>query len=271
MQSSQQPEDDGLIVMQRLKPDQIDVVLGSHPGKRAAVHSKSGWSLTRVVIFLILLGVGGYLLAQLFHSPRSVAKPTTLESSIMPATDDTTPTAPAPEVIRTTEQVVYIAPKLEVAAPTAKSLDHCLKDGNVIDQDVVNCRFGEAPRTDSTSSRPQGMVSDRYMADYKSAADKTKTEPRGKQYQVAGVFIRGIDDRNRYEARYRIYNNHIETSSVCMNFASDSVEYRECRRAAVPFFKDTCSDWTKRFAKDRDDKSKLAQEQYCEAARAYQP
>jgi hypothetical protein len=56
-----------------------------------------------------------------------------------------------------------------------------------------------------------------------------------------------------------------------MNFMADSVEHRECRRAAAPYFKDMCSDWSKRVAKDKSEKNKLAQEQYCEAAGAYQP
>ncbi|MFJ3482575.1 hypothetical protein ACIPL1_04240 [Pseudomonas sp. NPDC090202] len=177
--------------------------------------------------------------------------------------------APAAE-LRTTEQVVYTAPKSDQAPPANRSLDNCLKDGNVIDRDVINCRFGDAQPTDYNAPRPQGMVSDRYMAEYKTAATRPKAET-GRRYEVAGVFIREIDGRNRYEARYRIYNNHIENSSVCMNFKSDSVEYRECRRAAVPFFKDMCSDWTKKTAKDKNEKNQLAQEQYCEAARSYQP
>jgi hypothetical protein len=32
-----------------------------------------------------------------------------------------------------------------------------------------------------------------------------------------------------------------------------------------------CGDWTKRATKDKDEKSKLAQEQYCEAAQTYRP
>ena len=265
----QPPEDDGLIVMQRMTPDQFDVVLGSHPDKRTRTTTKNTGSLISAALFLALMAAVIYLVVQMFHTPKP--KPAVLAPP--PAAevfDAPLPQTPAPE-IRTTEQVVYVAPKLETAQSAAsKTLDDCLKDGNVIDRDVINCRFGDPQAVDYNAPRPQGMVSDRYMAQYKATATRTSVDT-GRHYAVAGVFIREVDGRNRYEARYRIYNNHVENSSVCMNFKGDSVEYRECRRAAAPYFKEMCSDWTKRVAKDKDEKNKLAQEQYCEAATTYQP
>ena len=268
MQPTPQSEDDGLI-MQRLAPGQFDVVLGSHPARSSVVAGKSNWPLSSVLICLALLIAIIFLIAQMFRAPKPAA-------TIIPAPpvaevlSEPEPVQPVAQV-RNVEQVVYIAPKADVSPPVAaRPLDTCLKDGNVIDQDVINCRFGDAQTNEAHAVRPQGMVSDRYLANYKTVAAKPKTEP-GRRYEVAGVFIREIDGRNRYEARYRIYNNHIEISSVCMNFMTDSVEHRECRRAAVPYFKDMCSDWSKRVAKDKSDKNKLAQEQYCEAARTYQP
>jgi hypothetical protein len=260
-----QPEDDGL-TMQRLAPGQFDVVLGSHPTRSSVASGKSNWPLSSLVICLALLIAIVFLIAQMFRTP----KPAATVIPAPPIADVVSEPDPEPVAqVRNVEQVVYIAPKVEVSQPaTARPLDACLKDGNVIDRDVINCRFGEAQANDSQATRPQGMVSDRYMANYKAAAAKPKTEP-ARRYEVAGVFIREIDGRNRYEARYRISNNHIETNSVCMNFLADSVEHRECRRAAVPYFKDMCSDWSKRVAKDKSDKNKLAQEQYCTAAREY--
>ncbi|MFY1666086.1 hypothetical protein [Pseudomonas sp. Pseu.R1] len=268
MPHTQPPKDDGQIVMQRLTPDQFDVVLGSHPAKRKAAPSQGAWPLSSIGICLALLVAIIYLVAQMFHTPKpaqiTIAPPPPAEINEEPA-----PAATTPE-IRTVEQVVYVAPKLDNSQPVpTKPLDDCIKGGNVIDRDVINCRFGDAQPTDYNAPRPQGMVSDQYMAQYKSAAAKTKPEFR--HYDVASVFIREIDGRNRYEARYRTYNNHIDNSSVCMNFKGESVEYRECRRAAEPFFKDMCSDWTKRLAKNKDEKNKLAQEKYCEAARSYRP
>ncbi|WP_062379523.1 hypothetical protein [Pseudomonas abietaniphila] len=267
MQPTPPPKDDGLTVIQRLAPDQFDVVLGSHPAKRKVPPSKTNWPFSSIIICLALLAAIIYLVVQMFHTQKpskiaiapTPAEPQEASASVISTAD-----------LRTTEQVVYVAPKLETAPPaTTQPLNNCLKDGNVIDRDVINCRFGEVQPTDYNAPRPQGMVSERYMAQYKSSATKPKVDT-GRRYEVAGVFIRDIDGRNRYEARYRIYNNHIDNSSVCMNFKSDSVEYRECRRAATPFFKDMCSDWTKRVAKDKDEKNTLAQEQYCEAARTYQ-
>lgn len=225
-------------------------------------------ALSSVLICLALLAAIIYLIVQLFHTPKT--PPAVIALPAEPIISEPAQTAPAAP-IRTTEQVVYVAPKTDASPPAAtRSLDTCLKDGNVIDRDVVNCRFGEPAANDYSAPHPQGMVSDRYLAEYKAGAAKPRPET-GRRYEVAGVFIREIDGRNRYEARYRIFNNHIETSSVCMNFLADSVEHSQCRRAAVPYFKDMCSDWSKRLAKDKSEKNKLAQEQYCEAARAYQP
>lgn len=268
MQSTPPTQDDGLTVMQRLTPDRIDVVLGSHPGKRKVPQPKRSVSLGTVLICLTLLIALVYLITQLFHTKKAVYAPVSAPSMEETAT---APEAIAPQAtIRTQEQVVYTAPRLDTQPAPTKALDDCLKDGNVIDRDVINCRFGEGQPTDYNAPRPQGMVSDSYLAHYKSAAGKPKPQAV-RHYEVAGVLIREVDGRNRYEARYRIYDNHVENSSVCMNFKTDSVEYRECRRAAEPYFKDMCSDWTKRVAKDKDEKNKLAQEQYCEAAKTYRP
>jgi hypothetical protein len=270
MQPTQPPKDDGQTVIQRLAPDQFDVVLGSHPGKRNVPQTKRPVPLGTLLIGAALLLAIVYLFTQVLQTRKvaeaPVSPPLTLQTPREPET-----VAPEP-AIRTTEQVVYVAPRLEAASQpsTSKPLDDCLKEGNVIDRDVINCRFGDGQATDYNAPRPQGMVSDRYMAQYKSTAARPKAETT-RQYEVAGVLIREVDGRNRYEARYRIYNHHVENSSVCMNFKSDSVEYRECRRAAEPYFKDMCSDWTKRAAKDKDEKNKLAQEQFCEAARTYRP
>ncbi|HEX8587403.1 hypothetical protein [Pseudomonas sp.] len=265
MHTTPQPEDDGLI-MQRLAPDQFDVVLGAHPARRSGTSNKGNWPLSSVLICLALLIAIMFLIAQMFRTPKPAA--TVIPAPLVAEASEPEP-AQLIAPVRNVEQVVYIAPKADTSPPaTARPLDTCMKDGNVIDRDVINCRFGDTQANDSQSSRPQGMVSDRYLANYKTVAATPKTET-AKRYEVAGVFIREIDGRNRYEARYRIYNNHIETNSVCMNFIADSVEHRECRRAAVPYFKDMCSDWSKRVAKDKSDKNKLAQEQYCTAARDY--
>lgn len=268
MQSTPQPEDDGL-TMKRLAPGQFDVVLGSHPLRRNASAGNGNWPFSSILICLALLIAIIFFIVQMFHTPKPAAAPIPGP----PVADLVSEPEPAEPVakVRAVEQVIYVAPKQDLAQPaTARSLDTCLKDGNVIDRDVINCRFGNAQPSDPQASRPQGMVSDRYMANYKTVAAKPKTEA-ARRYEVAGVFIREIDGRTRYEARYRVYSNHIETDSVCMNFLSGSVEHRECRRAAVPYFKDMCSDWSKRVAKDKSDKNKLAQEQYCDASRAYQP
>ncbi|MFK3797325.1 hypothetical protein [Pseudomonas sp. NPDC088444] len=63
MPHTQPPKDDGQIVMQRLTPDQFDVVLGSHPAKRKAAPSQGAWPLSSIGICLALLVAIIYLVA----------------------------------------------------------------------------------------------------------------------------------------------------------------------------------------------------------------
>ena len=40
---------------------------------------------------------------------------------------------------------------------------------------------------------------------------------------------------------YRLVNNRIDTSSVCSNYSTGSLIYRDCRKAAKKHFNDQCS------------------------------
>ncbi|MDB6049273.1 MAG: hypothetical protein JWR17_2019 [Pseudomonas sp.] len=247
MNDQKQPDDDGLIHIQRLIPDQFDVVLGSHPGKQKPVRPPSSSSFGRKVIFVAALGFGAYLLAGLLHTGKPIEKlviaPPALVEPVVAAVESVTPMEIRKPVAPALPQIVIEEP---APAPTP------------------------VQRT-STSSGFQSMVSPSYMADYKSDLQRGTTPQRKVKVDIVTVSIREWDGRNRYQAQWRIYNNHIEDDSVCFNFPNASVEHRECRKAAQVFFKEQCQEWTKRADSDRLEQSKATEQRYCGAAGSFNP
>ncbi|EPN85363.1 hypothetical protein A234_07409, partial [Pseudomonas syringae pv. actinidiae ICMP 19101] len=184
---------------------------------------------------------------------------------------DSEPAAPAaatPTTLNRTSDLMPVAATQEQPA-TVQPLDNCMKNGNVIDESVLNCRFGQVPRPAQTEPA-KGMVSADYMADFKANAARS-TARASRPYSVATVSIREWDGRNRYRAQWRVYGNSIDGDSVCENFAARSLERRECRKAAQVSFKEECRDWTKRAARNRDEESKNAEQRYCEVAATFSP
>jgi len=59
--------------------------------------------------------------------------------------------------------------------PKPQALNDCIKPGNVIDESVVACRYGQLPRPNANPNA-QGMVSAEYLAQYE--ADKTRRPTR---------------------------------------------------------------------------------------------
>ena len=127
-----------------------------------------------------------------------------------------------------------------------------------------------APRP-STSSGFQSMVSPSDLADYKSDLQHNSAPERKVNVDIATAAIREWDGRNRYQAQWKIYNNHIEGDSVCFNFPNASVEHRECRKAAQVYFKEQCREWKKRADSDRQEQSKATEQRYCGAASSFNP
>lgn len=98
MSPTQRPEDDGLIVMQRLTPEHFDVVLGSHPAKRKLPPSRNTWPLSSIAICLTLLAAIIYLVIQMFHTPR----PAPASAAALPAvgaSDEPAPLVPTAELL----------------------------------------------------------------------------------------------------------------------------------------------------------------------------
>lgn len=261
------PDDGGQTHIQRLPPGKVDVVLGAHPTRRRPGRKGKGGYYGWFLVGLLPLAFCAYLLicATLPAVPRPAYQ--IPEQTDVPV-DQLSPqvsAAPTPQPLPDTASDLRLsAAESQTPGNNARPLDACMKNGNVIDENVLNCRFGQIPRP-AEREQAKGMVSSSYMANYKSELSRSGNARPVKAFSTASVSFRAVDSRSRYTAHFKIFNNHIDNPSVCMNFSKGSAENRECRRAAVVFFKEACQDWSKRAARDRDEQSKLTQERYCEA------
>lgn len=113
---------------------------------------------------------------------------------------------------------------------TPLSLDECIKPGNVIDQNVLTCRYGEHP---APINLTHNMVSPEYLAQYKADQNRRIQHPRlSLQGSSDQAMVRQWDGAGAYLAQWNIYANRIDGSSVCANHRSGSIPYRECRKGA---------------------------------------
>lgn len=273
MDSKKLHDDDGVIHIQRLNPGQVDVVLGSHPRRKPLPPERKSRPVTVILACLGVIGITSWLSASLLDRPEpAVVLPSApLATEPPPALPAAQPIASEPA--RPVAQLAsYVPPQPAAQEPTAtpKPLDNCIKHGNVIDESVLNCRFGETPRPTQTEPA-KGMVSSSYMADFKSGASRKAEQRPSKSYTVVSMSIREWDGSDRYRAQWRQYDNRIDQDSVCENFLSRSVERRECRKSAQVHFKELCREWSKRAARDRDEKSNETEQRYCEVAGTFAP
>lgn len=160
-------------------------------------------------------------------------------------------------------------------APTAQTtqrpqpLADCIGPDNVIDEAVATCRFGQFPQV-TQNHEAQGMVSDRYMAQYK--ADQQKPQAgRASMESVEWATVTQWDKKRTYRAVWSITDNRIEGSSVCTNWSKGSIEYRECRKGAKVYFREQCKSWGRQWDRTQADSSKAAQQRYCSAGEGFNP
>ncbi|RMQ51195.1 hypothetical protein ALQ04_01365 [Pseudomonas cichorii] len=279
MDSTNPQDDDGIIRIQRLVPGQVDVVLGSHPGKPRIAKPRKSRQPAWIILGLGLFAVIAVGLVSRTYAPRPVpqlnaeqAEPAPafnsepVDAALMQVASEVERPAPALRV----EPYIVPTPVAQPQAPAAQPLDNCIKNGNVIDESVLNCRFGQTGRP-AQNAPATGMVSASYMADFKSDASR-KAAPRAqKPHTVATVSIREWDGNGRYRAQWRLYDDRIDGDSVCENFLNRSVERRECRLSAQVHFKEECREWTRRSARDRNEESKGMAQRYCEATTTFTP
>lgn len=233
------------------------------------------WRFANVLGVLGVLALAVYLLAEhnglnqlLERQTQGLLNPAATTNAAPPSMPISTPGVPIPL------QLEPLAPNNLSSAPMPSSqpLADCIKPGNVIDSSVVNCRYGELPRT-AESAPSQGMVSAEYLAQYQ--ADKTNgSSTAGRQSadsELTRTSIRAWDGSRDYPAQWQSINNRIDSSSVCSNHKRGSIDYRGCRKAAKVYFREQCRAWELRWERGREEHSKQMEQRYCSAANGFSP
>ncbi|MCS3469293.1 hypothetical protein M2401_003031 [Pseudomonas sp. JUb42] len=154
-------------------------------------------------------------------------------------------------------------------APAKRPLSDCIKPGNLIDEAVATCHYGQFPQA-TTQTNGAGLVSAQYMARLKA----DRPAPHQNRTALASVEQATIwqwDGKRTYFAQWLVEANRIDDSSVCGNYRRGSVEYRECRKGAKVYFRDQCQSWGKRWDQSGGVGSKVAQERFCSAASNFNP
>lgn len=160
---------------------------------------------------------------------------------------------------------VSSAPVPRQVIATSQPLDACLKQGNVVDEDVLRCRYGAVPRAQEPTSAPQGMVSAAYLAQYKAGRELAPVHTSSSPSFSESHWVRKWDGSGSYLAEWEVRDNHIDYGSVCGNHRRGSIEYRECRKGAKQWFKGQC------VALDKARGQEPTRERYCSAAEEFGP
>ncbi|MFK3972686.1 hypothetical protein ACI2KS_18360 [Pseudomonas sp. NPDC087358] len=222
---------------EHLTPD--DDEIAPRARRRGPVASSSLYR--NVVITIALLCSGAYLATQYLGQKKP-------GSPYPPTTNQTRALAPPLQEVR---------PPSEARAATTQPLADCIKDGNLIDESVVRCRFGRHPQP-REGLQAQGMVSDAYMARFKS--EQPQTQKSHEQFSE-NQLIQQWDGRGWYTARWQVLDNQIDSTSVCANYRRGSIEFRECRKGAKIWFKEQC----------RRGGTESSHQRYCSAASSFNP
>jgi len=159
------------------------------------------------------------------------------------------------------ESAPVSAPVVRAVAPAApKTLHECMGADNVVNDQVLRCRYGDRPQPMREERAVQGMVSAQYLAEYKAGQGA-----RPVRRAVSGGFeshqILGWDRKGSYTASWSVSDNQIDHGSVCTAYRSGSIEYRECRKGAKQWFKEQC----------RGERNPALRERYCSAASGFSP
>jgi hypothetical protein len=172
---------------------------------------------------------------------------------------------PAEVVERYASPVVESAPVsahvVRAVAPVApKNLHECMGSDNVVNDQVLRCRYGDRPQPMREERAVQGMVSAQYLAEY-----KTGQSARPVRRAVSGGFeshrIKGWDGGGPYIASWSVSDNRVDYGSVCGGYRGGSIEYRECRKGAKQWFKEQC----------RVKRDPALRERYCSAGSGFSP
>jgi len=222
--------------------------LDAVPSYRRRKPRRSPLLLIWLLVPLALLWLNWPWVQRWLH-PAPVAEPSLDVSEIQAPTPPPSTALPAPE------------PRQAIAAP--RSLDACLKQGNVVDEEVLRCRYGAVPRAQELATAPQGMVSAAYLAQYKADQELAPIRTSSSSSFSESHWVRKWDGSGSYLAAWDVQDNRIDYGSVCANHRKGSIEYRECRKGAKQWFKNTCIELKSA------NKQKIARERYCSASEGF--
>jgi hypothetical protein len=223
---------------------------------------------------LALFGLSLYLLGEYSGLSRQIAAKAQGLLSPAPAIAFK-PIDPTPPASAAADHIAQPLEPTGPASPTSAApqpLADCIKSANLIDEQVVACRYGELPRSREPSPN-RGMVSPQYLAQYQAERDQRNNAParRSVSRDVDQVWIKGWNGGSSYLAEWHALDNRIDSSSVCANHRKGSIDYRECRKAAKVHFREQCRTWEVRWENDRKEFSKQREERYCSAAGGFSP
>ncbi len=213
----------------------------------------------QVVLLLVLAGLAGYGFWSYTDLPRRIA------TALAP---------PEPRPASGPSETARFTPEpLGQAYPEAKvhprPLADCMGADNLIDEEVATCRFGEMPKPVHDPSA-QGMVSARYLAQYKADRQREATA-RARPSTVVWSTLRRWDGKGAYSATWTYRDNRIDGTSVCTNLQKGSIDYRECRKGAKVHFREQCRAWSRRLGEQYSDSTQAQQQRYCSAAEVFNP
>ncbi len=195
-----------------------------------------------VLAVLVLVALCGYSLFNYRHLPK---------------TTDPTPSRPPASVVADAPEIAPLP--LNETQGRPQTLPECIGPDNLIDEAVVTCRFGKSQKA-VTGSTAQGMVSARYMSQYKSQQQMHQPRLAAAQF-IESAIVWQWDRKRTYAAEWVVSGNQIDGTSVCRNWRRGSIEYRECRKGAKVYFKEQC----KRLAES------IIRQRYCSAASGFNP
>lgn len=107
------------------------------------------------------------------------------------------------------------APHQAIAAP--QPLDACLKQGNVVDEEVLRCRYGAVPRAQEPASAPQGMVSAAYLAQYKAGGELAPVRTAFSPSSTESHVVPKWDGSGSYLAACEVQDNQVDYGTICEN------------------------------------------------------
>ena len=159
------------------------------------------------------------------------------------------------------ESAPVSAPVVRAVAPVVpKTLQECMGADNVVNDQVLRCRYGDRPQPMREERAVQGMVSAQYLAEYK-AGQGAQPARRAVSNGFESHRIKGWDGGGPYIASWSVSDNRVDYGSVCTSYRVGSIEYRECRKGSKQWFKEQC----------RVKRDPALRERYCSAASGFSP